>query len=708
MRSPDHRQPVRLFAVAIAIAGYVLAIESTQFLRTDLPPTGPIYGADLTWYFIPSFSFMRDAMAAGELPLWNPYQFAGVPFLALHSPGAVYPPNYFLLWAFTPSTAAFLHAVLHLLVAGVFTAALARKLGASAPGAAAAAVTYIGSAPLVGACLNPAYLATFSWFPAVLLAIENLRETPNARTSAILALTSAMAFLGGHSQGFLYITSAAVLYTAGTMVGWPSPSPRKTVAWGAAALAVALGLVSAQLLPTIEHAAAATRNLGGLPQFQAAFSTITWQNFPRSITGFAQGLAGLPFAFLPLLLVALLSPQSRRRSILLVAILVFAFDFMTGGLTFRALYHLPGGKLYRAPFRFGFVLQLAAALIVALGTTSLAQHITRKRTAALLAALIVGFIGLDLLIRNPLAKHYDLLFPPTSKFPATSVVEHLKVTAPDRTFLERLVFSNVPIKAGMTNQSFLVPDYEPLLPGHYAKLFRIPPMQRWHGQLHMEGFTTKGLAKPPTQKPHVMDLLSVRYYIDSILPRTRSYDMAALLDAKPISIGPNPVFERPSARPRAYVVHSAIQAASDTDALEMIWSSTFAPDTTVVVTDDPGPLPGGKTTPTELATITEYRRNSVALSARCESPCLLVLTDLYYPGWVVTIDGRPDSIVRTNYLLRGVRLEAGEHEVIFSYQPKPFYIGAALSACSLAIAGLALVAGGRAGPPRSRLRTNQS
>ena len=70
---------------------------------------------------------------------------------------------------------------------------------------------------------------------------------------------------------------------------------------------------------------------------------------------------------------------------------------------------------------------------------------------------------------------------------------------------------------------------------------------------------------------------------------------------------------------------------------------------------------------------------------------ILVLADAYYPGWVVTVNGEPGDILRADYLLRGVYLPAGVHEVIFRYRPASFRWGIALSAIgvALAVAGLA-------------------
>ena len=62
-----------------------------------------------------------------------------------------------------------------------------------------------------------------------------------------------------------------------------------------------------------------------------------------------------------------------------------------------------------------------------------------------------------------------------------------------------------------------------------------------------------------------------------------------------------------------------------------------------------------------------------------------VLSDVWYPGWRASINNAYTPIWRANYLFRAVHLGAGEHEVIFSYQPASFYLGVLISFFALLI-----------------------
>ena len=89
----------------------------------------------------------------------------------------------------------------------------------------------------------------------------------------------------------------------------------------------------------------------------------------------------------------------------------------------------------------------------------------------------------------------------------------------------------------------------------------------------------------------------------------------------------------------------------------------------------------------------------------------LVLSDIYYPGWVATVDGEPTKIYRTNYVLRGIKVPAGRHEIKLRFIPKSLYCGMTLSMLSfLAIILIAVVfrsspfADYLPGNPKSQLR----
>ena len=73
----------------------------------------------------------------------------------------------------------------------------------------------------------------------------------------------------------------------------------------------------------------------------------------------------------------------------------------------------------------------------------------------------------------------------------------------------------------------------------------------------------------------------------------------------------------------------------------------------------------------------------VIVETKSTHPAMLVLSDIYYPGWTVTIDGSDAKILRVNYLLRGVLVPKGEHLLRFEFRPRTFYLGATISVSAL-------------------------
>lgn len=77
------------------------------------------------------------------------------------------------------------------------------------------------------------------------------------------------------------------------------------------------------------------------------------------------------------------------------------------------------------------------------------------------------------------------------------------------------------------------------------------------------------------------------------------------------------------------------------------------------------------------------RANSVECSVDLNQPGVLVLQDLDYPGWTVTVDGQPAKPLRIDKLFRGVKLEAGTHQVVWSFRPRSVLVGAVISVVTL-------------------------
>jgi len=114
----------------------------------------------------------------------------------------------------------------------------------------------------------------------------------------------------------------------------------------------------------------------------------------------------------------------------------------------------------------------------------------------------------------------------------------------------------------------------------------------------------------------------------------------------------------------------------------------------LAVTEHPvAGLPQADRKPSEStgsARLVEYESERVVATANAKTRSMLVLTDLHFPGWKATVDGRPAKIERVDYLLRGVVVPPGAHRVEFSYEPTSWRVGWIIS--SIALLGLIVVA----------------
>jgi uncharacterized membrane protein YfhO len=91
--------------------------------------------------------------------------------------------------------------------------------------------------------------------------------------------------------------------------------------------------------------------------------------------------------------------------------------------------------------------------------------------------------------------------------------------------------------------------------------------------------------------------------------------------------------------------------------------------------------------------IRDYRPNRIVVDVEEGPASFLVLTDVWYPGWVCTVDGVDRPVYRADFLFRAVELPAGRHEVVFTFAPASYRQGRLVSLVVLALVGLVLVAG---------------
>ena len=178
------------------------------------------------------------------------------------------------------------------------------------------------------------------------------------------------------------------------------------------------------------------------------------------------------------------------------------------------------------------------------------------------------------------------------------------------------------------------------------------------------------------------DLLNTKYLLGrkNVPLDTKKFTLA--FDGDP---GLN-IFENTRAMPRAFVVFD-VQAVSDhASALAAIHAPDFDPTQKVVLESD---RLGQPITPVANASaeIVGYGPNEILVDAKSLSDGVLVLSEVYYPGWRAWIDDRPVDVLRADYLFRAIELPAGQHRVRFLYDPPLFKFGAGLFIVTLIALG---------------------
>ncbi len=149
------------------------------------------------------------------------------------------------------------------------------------------------------------------------------------------------------------------------------------------------------------------------------------------------------------------------------------------------------------------------------------------------------------------------------------------------------------------------------------------------------------------------------------------------------------IYERKSILPRAFLADNYLVESNPQKILNKIYDPNFNLRNNIILEEEISVAPLSSFWPrpesSASAEIISYKPSKVIIKTKSREDSLLFLSDNYYVGWKAYVDGRETKIYRANYSFRAVPLPAGNHEVIFVYDPLSFKIGAATSIVSLLI-----------------------
>jgi hypothetical protein len=155
---------------------------------------------------------------------------------------------------------------------------------------------------------------------------------------------------------------------------------------------------------------------------------------------------------------------------------------------------------------------------------------------------------------------------------------------------------------------------------------------------------------------------------------------------------PFALLEFTGALPRARL-YANWQIEPATNSLAKLTSREFDPGRLVFVEGDcPAPAKP-EATDAGTVTITDYHPKRVQMKANVQVPAVLLFNDKHDPNWKVWVDGQPAPLLKANYLMRGLHLPPGEHEIVWRFQPptEGLYVSVAAIFAGIILTGLTVV-----------------
>lgn len=710
-----------------------------------LPGERIIAANDLSNMFLQWFRFALSSVEHGHLPLWNPYLFSGVPFVANPQPALFYPPTWLALLMPTTRALSWI-IVLHLWLAGVGMYSWLRAERASVAGALLAGTVFAFSGYFFVRVYagHLGVISTGAWLPIVLWLYRSAVTRRSWALAVVGGLPVGLSILAGHTATFVYVALGLVAYAVFcAREHWQEECSVRAavfpVVTAGVMFTVGLALAAVQLLPTVELVLHSTRQADPSYDFAARFSwspgyllTLLVPNFfgePTRTGYWGDGIYD-EFIFyigvLPLML-ALLGLRVRHRLTrflfalgLGALLLAFGEHAVVHRLFFR---FVPLFQMARAPARAGFLFTLAATALAGLTITALQSSTCEDRgrlLASLRSRLVLAVAGgtvalaaagfaVFALLRdtNPAAGQlwhlanrllwFVLLFLLSAGLlrawrDAPHIRTGLLLLTLGLVLLDLWTFGSGAVSsADVRENSYWHAVAEAVDDPEAA---RVLP---WGlGAFEHNGGMAFGLRSVFGYDPLVLQRYE-EFFSSQPDPLARTYDLlnaGYLVTSAQQEFAEQPdgprlllekfgtwVYERPNALPRAWLA-SEIEVVEDGAMLARIHEPDFDPRTTALVSSAPT-CEGGMEEPGEVR-IVRYEGNRIEARVRGGGG-LLIFSELDYPGWRATVDGEPARLVRADYVLRALCVPAGERRVALVYDPPLLKLGLAITASTLVV-----------------------
>jgi hypothetical protein len=716
---------------------YHLAPWSQSRLPEDRPIWNPLM-YDAVGQFYPWRKFAAESMRSGSIPLWNPYQFSGTPFVA-NSQSAVLYPGSLLFYLMDPARAAGWSVILHLTLAASFMLLFLQALGVSRMAGVFGGIAYALSTWQISWLHLPTFLATSCWLPLALYATLRLfapgSDQPliRALTAVGLGFTLGMAMLAGHLQIAFYVllaTGLLALYLTAARLREREVSAA-IGAWIGLVGAVALAgmLAAPQVLPSLELSRQSHRAGPVTAQGYAAYTAYAI-SLPSLVTLFLPDFYGNPsvagatyfgtsrgnmyfnyaenalYIGLPTLLFAAFALLRRRqpgRMIPFLGGLALLSLLLALGTAVCALlyYYVPGFGQSGSPGRALVLWAFSLAALGALGYEKLTRDSAAPARTALVAITLplIGGVFVAMLGQADL-QHAERTMTnfswrpqiprQTGLFALSGLIMMAMAVGKMRTgWMAALPIGLLALDLFANGVNFNpTARREEVYPSTASIAFlreraghdRIMPV-------HVRNWSFFGPeAALPPNGAMALGLRDVQGY-DSLFPGQYKAFMNRIAgegkDASPPEVG-NMVFARDPSSPLVplagvrYLVSPS--PLSLPHARETVLDSLYlyeligAPGRAQMADGASGSVAWREDSPTR-----------VTLRVTADASGKLILADQFYPGWHAAVDGRPVPIERVNGIFRQVPIPAGESVVAFIYRPVSFQVGLYLMLAALSV-----------------------